>query len=103
MSETNSLNKPDQATDGVPSKDADIAPAPDAASHALFERIGVGGMGEVYRCGDDALRRDLAIKVIKAQLHGDQDAEERFLREARLTGALQHPGIVPVHNLGRLA
>jgi serine/threonine-protein kinase len=103
MPDTNSFNSPDQATDGARTPDADTRPAPDAAGHALFERIGVGGMGEVYRCGDDALRRDLAIKVIKAGLHGDHDAEERFLREARLTGSLQHPGIVPVHNLGRLA
>jgi serine/threonine-protein kinase len=103
MSETNSLNTPDQPTDGALPKDADTLPAPGAVGHALFERIGVGGMGEVYRCGDDALRRDLAIKVIKPEMLGDHDAEERFLREARLTGALQHPGIVPVHNLGRLA
>jgi serine/threonine-protein kinase len=103
MSETNSLNTPDQTTDEARPKDADTMLAPDAAGHALFERIGVGGMGEVYRCGDDALQRDLAIKVIKAQLRGEDDAEKRFLREARLTGALQHPGIVPVHNLGKLA
>jgi tetratricopeptide (TPR) repeat protein len=70
---------------------------------ALFERIGVGGMGEVYRCGDEALGRDLAIKVIKADLCGNKGVEQRFLREARITGSLQHPGIVPIHNLGRLA
>jgi serine/threonine-protein kinase len=75
----------------------------DLAGHVLFERIGVGGMGEVYRCGDDALGRDLAIKVLRAELRGDAGAEARFLREARLTGSLQHPGIVPVHHLGRLA
>jgi tetratricopeptide (TPR) repeat protein len=103
MSETNSLNTPDQTTDGARPRDADTMPAPDAVGHALFERLGVGGMGEVYRCGDDALRRDLAIKVIKAELRGNAVAEERFLREARLTGSLQHPGVVPVHNLSRLA
>jgi hypothetical protein len=103
MSETNSLNPADQATDDSRRPNADTIPAPDAAGHALFERIGVGGMGEVYRYGDDALRRDLAIKVLKAELRGNIDAEERFLREAHLTGALQHPGIVPVHNLGKLA
>ena len=80
----------------------DAPPAAVAAGHRLFEQIGFGGMGEVYRCGDDALQRDLAIKVLKAELHGDSGAEERFLREARLTGSLQHPGIVPVHHLGQL-
>ena len=103
MPDTNSLNLPNQDTDGARPRDASHMPAPDASGHTLFERIGVGGMGEVYRYGDDALQRDLAIKVIKPEMHGDHDAEERFLREARLTGALQHPGIVPVHNLGRLA
>src|SRR5262249_40855782 len=63
---------------------------------------GVGGMGEVYRCGDGALQRDLAIKVLRAELRDDAGAEVRFLREARLTSSLQHPGIVPVHNLSRL-
>jgi serine/threonine-protein kinase len=99
MSEINSLNPPDNTTNATRPKDADTMPPPDAAGHALFERIGVGGMGEVYRCGDDALRRDLAIKVLKPELRGDVDAEERFQCEARLTGSLQHPGVVPVHNL----
>jgi hypothetical protein len=80
MSETNSLDPPDQATDEVRPRGADTMPVPDAAGHALFERIGVGGMGEVYRCGDDALERDLAIKVLRAELHGDAGAEQRFLR-----------------------
>jgi tetratricopeptide (TPR) repeat protein len=69
----------------------------------LNERLGVGGMGEVYRLRDPALERDLAIKVIKADLRGHDNAEERFVREARITGCLQHPSIVPIHNLGRLA
>jgi serine/threonine-protein kinase len=103
MSETHSLQFPDQSTGPTPSADAGATKAPDLAGHALFERLSVGGMGEVYRCGDDALGRDLALKVLKAELHGNADAEERFLREARLTGSLQHPGIVPVHQLGRLA
>jgi serine/threonine-protein kinase len=60
-------------------------------------------MGEVYRCGDPALGRDLAIKVIKLSLRGHARVEQRFLREARITGSLQHPGIVAIHNLGRLS
>lgn len=72
------------------------------SEHLFFERIGIGGMGEVYRC-TDAIQRDLAIKVLRPELDGDATAEERFLREARLTGSLQHPGMVPVHNIGRLA
>jgi serine/threonine-protein kinase len=103
MSETNSLNTADSITGQSLSADTEAAKTLDAAGHVFFERIGVGGMGEVYRCADDALQRDLAIKVLRAELRGDAGAEERFLREARLTGSLQHPGIVPVHHLGRLA
>src|SRR5215471_12621890 len=103
MSATNSFESPNQSTGPRRSADTEALKTLDAAGHVFFERIGVGGMGEVYRCGDDALQRDLAIKVLRSELRGNADAEERFLREARLTGSLQHPGIVPVHNLGKLA
>jgi serine/threonine-protein kinase len=103
MSETNSFQLPDQPTGPTRLADIKATQPSDLVGHALFERIGVGGMGEVYRSGDDGLRRDLAIKVLRAEVLGDAGAEERFLREARLTGSLQHPGIVPVHQLGRLA
>ncbi len=103
MSETNALNPPEQTSDAARPADAPTLAAADASSHPLFERLGVGGMGEVYRCGDDALGRDLALKVLRMDLRGNADAEERFLREARLTGSLQHPGIVPIHTLSRLA
>jgi serine/threonine protein kinase len=75
----------------------------DPRKYELLETLGQGGMGEVYRCCDPALGRDLAIKVMKADRCGHAKVEQRFLREARITGSLQHPGIVPIHNLGRLA
>src|SRR5262249_28316075 len=94
---------PNQSTGPTLSAESEATKTLDASGHVFFERIGVGGMGEVYGCGDDAFQPDLAIKVLRPELDGDATAEERFLREARLTGSLQHPGIVPVHNLGRLA
>jgi serine/threonine-protein kinase len=103
LSETNALPFSEQTSGLTRSADIEAIKPSSLVGHALFELIGVGGMGEVYRCGDDGLRRDLAIKVLRAELHGDGDAEERFLREAHLTGSLQHPGVVPVHQLGRLA
>jgi serine/threonine-protein kinase len=103
MSQTNSANPLEQTSCDKPSAHADTAPPADASGQRLFECLGIGGMGEVYRCGDEALQRDLAIKVLRTELRGDAGAEERFLREARLTGSLQHPGVVPVHHLGRLA
>jgi serine/threonine-protein kinase len=60
-------------------------------------------MGEVYRARDPGLGRDLAIKVVRPCFRGNTPIERRFVREARVTGSLQHPDIVPVHNLGRLA
>jgi serine/threonine-protein kinase len=74
----------------------------DSRDYELLARMGRGGMGEVFRGKDPALGRDLAVKVLQPKLCGDPDAEDRFLQEARITGALQHPNIVPVHNLGRL-
>src|SRR5262249_8118291 len=56
-----------------------------------------GGMGEVWRCQDATIGREVALK----RLVSDRaSARERFLCEARVTGQLQHPGIIPVHDLG---
>jgi serine/threonine protein kinase len=75
----------------------------DLRGYELIEQLGKGGMGAVYRAVDPALGRDLAVKVMAADLCGDPQHEQRFVREARVTGSLQHPGIVPVYNLGRLS
>jgi eukaryotic-like serine/threonine-protein kinase len=61
-----------------------------------------GGMGEVFRVHDSDFDRPLALKVLQERLRGQADVEERFLHEGRLTGQLQHPGIPPVQELGRL-
>jgi serine/threonine-protein kinase len=74
----------------------------DLREYQLLDALGAGGMGEVYRGLDPGLGRDLAIKVMRPRFRGHPEAEARFVREARVTGALEHPGIVPVHNLGRL-
>src|SRR5262245_55327754 len=74
--------------------------------YRLLDRIGQGGMGGVYRGLAPALGRELAVKVLLTR--PDQSPEsradlaERFLAEARVTGQLQHPGVPPVHELGRL-
>src|SRR5262249_27348049 len=71
-------------------------------AYRLLERLGSGGMGEVYLSCDPGLDRVLALKVLRAEWQGDPEMERRFQAEARITGSLQHPAIVPVHNLGRL-
>ncbi|MBL8858816.1 MAG: SUMF1/EgtB/PvdO family nonheme iron enzyme [Planctomycetes bacterium] len=73
--------------------------------YSVRERLARGGMGEVWRVFDDDLQRDLAMKVIRMQNAGAGSAPDgrllrRFLFEARLTGRLDHPGIVPVHDIG---
>src|SRR5262249_17493172 len=61
-----------------------------------------GGMGAVYRCRDAALDRDLAVKVVLDRHANRPDILRRFAEEARISGRLQHPGGVPVHQLGAL-
>jgi serine/threonine-protein kinase len=78
------------------------SPTPALAEYELLEVLGKGGMGAVYRSRDPGLGRDLALKVLRPELQGNREVEERFEQEARITGSLQHPGIVAVHALGRL-
>jgi serine/threonine-protein kinase len=60
--------------------------------------LGEGGMGVVRLFHDRQIGRRVAVKVSRAR--GDQDAEGRFLREARVQGQLEHPAVVPVYDLG---
>lgn len=64
--------------------------------------VGQGGMGEVYRVIDPELDRQMVLKVLRKEWVDDERSAARFLEEARLTSQLQHPGIVPVHELGIL-
>lgn len=64
------------------------------------EEIGKGGWGVVVRAEDRQLRRDVAVKKLSHQASTETDVARRFLHEARITGQLQHPGIVPVYERG---
>jgi|CXWL01.1.fsa_nt_gi serine/threonine-protein kinase len=68
--------------------------------YVLIESLGRGGMAEVFRARDGALARTVAIKVIQSGLAADPQFVERFLREARLVAALDHPHILPLWDLG---
>lgn len=68
-----------------------------AARYVLGGPLGRGGMGEVLSAHDVALDRDIALKVL---LRGSPAARRRFVGEAKLTARLDHPGIVPVHDVG---
>jgi Tfp pilus assembly protein PilF len=73
-----------------------------AGRYLVEELIAEGGMGAVLRIRDPDLGRALAVKVMRPGAAARPGALERFLEEARLTGQLQHPGVPPVHELGRL-
>jgi serine/threonine-protein kinase len=60
-----------------------------------------GGLGKVSLAKDEGLQRNVAIKEIQAQFADDTDSRLRFLREAEVTGRLEHPGIVPVYAVGQ--
>src|SRR6187551_2523836 len=68
--------------------------------YALHEPIGEGGMGIVFRATDRELDREVAIKVARMQV--DPAHAERLRSEARVLASLEHPGIVPVHDVGIL-
>ncbi len=70
---------------------------PDVERLRLVNLLGQGGMGEVWSCRDGHLGRELAFKRATSP---DASAQARFVREARVQGQLEHPGIVPVHELG---
>ena len=64
--------------------------------------LGEGGVGEVHRVRDQHLGRDVAYKILSSKArHMSSSDEARFLSEARITGQLEHPGIVPIYELGR--
>jgi serine/threonine-protein kinase len=66
--------------------------------YRLDERIGVGGMGEVWRATDEVLGRTVAVKVVLPSLLGEPDFVRRFLAEARAMASVNHPGVVAIHD-----
>jgi eukaryotic-like serine/threonine-protein kinase len=84
-------------------------PSPSTVDHAprLLRRYalayvhGRGGMGQVWLARDTDLGRDVALKELRPDRAGDGALAARFLREAEITGRLEHPGVVPVYELAR--
>ncbi len=68
--------------------------------YEVIDLLGRGGMGLVYRAFDRQLNREVAIKTVTEGFTGDQEMLQRFYREAAKTGALKHPNIVIVYDLG---
>jgi eukaryotic-like serine/threonine-protein kinase len=69
--------------------------------YEIVSPLGAGGMGEVYRARDTRLDRDVAIKVLPANLSSDPVLRQRLEREAKAISKLSHPHICTLHDIGR--
>ena len=78
-----------------------LAPHTRIGPYEVIDRLGAGGMGEVYRVTDTRLGREAAMKLLLEQLAREPAAIERFMREARAASSLNHPNIVTIHEIGQ--
>jgi Tol biopolymer transport system component len=69
--------------------------------YEIVERVGAGGMGEVYRARDTRLGRNVAIKILPSRFASDARLRARFDREAKTISALNHPHVCTLHDVGR--
>src|SRR5512136_1781534 len=76
-----------------------LAPGSRIGPYEVLDLLGAGGMGEVYRARDTQLKREVALKILPADVAGDPDRLARFQREAELLAALNHPHIAQIHGL----
>ncbi len=79
-----------------------LAPGAKLGPYDVHAPLGAGGMGEVYRARDTRLGRDIAIKLLPAEVAQDPERLARFRREAHLLASLNHPHIAAVHGLEEL-
>jgi serine/threonine-protein kinase len=75
-------------------------PSPDSAWRYSRSRLhATGGIGQIWLARDEAIGRDVALKELRPETAGQPGLDARFLEEARVTGRLEHPGVVPVYEL----
>jgi serine/threonine protein kinase len=83
-----------------PPSSRDLEPGTEIAGFEVEELVGRGGMGVVYRARQRSLDRLVALKVLAPALAEDDVFRARFLREARLAAAIEHPNVLPVYEAG---
>src|SRR5262245_46630306 len=76
-----------------------MRPGDSLGPYRIVDKLGEGGMGEVYRATDVNLKRQVAIKVLPASLGADADRLVRFQREAEVLASLNHPNIAAIYGL----
>ncbi len=76
-----------------------LSPGTRVGVYEITAPLGVGGMGEVYRAKDSRLKREVALKVLPADVANDRERLARFQREAEVLAALNHPNIAHIHGL----
>ena len=78
-----------------------LAPGTKLGPYEIQSPLGAGGMGEVYRGRDTRLNRSVAIKILPAHLSANDEAKQRFEREAKTISSLNHPNICVLHDIGQ--
>ncbi len=78
----------------------ELTPGQPLGRYRIEDKIGQGGMGSVYRATDTRLDREVAIKVLPAELTTDAERRQRFRQEAQLAASFNHPNIATVHDVG---
>jgi serine/threonine protein kinase len=77
-----------------------LTPGTKLGPYEIVAPVGAGGMGEVYRARDTRLDRDVAVKVLPANLSSDPSLRQRLEREAKAVSKLSHPHICTLHDIG---
>jgi dipeptidyl aminopeptidase/acylaminoacyl peptidase len=77
-----------------------LRPGTSVGPYEILAPIGAGGMGEVYRARDPRIGREVAVKVLPEATSGEPERQHRFEKEARAAGALNHPNILAVYDVG---
>lgn len=90
----------DSAPSGARASEASAGAKPETARYEIHEELARGGVGRICRALDPRLLRDVAFKELQARSLEHEGGLDRFIREAQVTGQLEHPGIVPVYDFG---
>ena len=94
-----SVTKIDRGTTAYNRRRVSLLPGVRVGPYEVLSSLGAGGMGEVYRARDTTLGRDVALKVLPANVANDADRTARFRREAQILASLNHPLIAAIYGV----